>query len=613
MINLFKSTNPVKKKVVITVGIIFVPAVLYFLDVWIIGTVAAWIHGLGIWCKGHSFYATPEQKAAAAHAFDHVAYYLHHPFYVAKAWLFKKELSRPEVRQIWLILNLIVLMLACIGIAWWKLGGHQLYWSRRDSKDRDITKLSFARVKFQPICYVNRTPAGQIFLGLDDRRRPVTVPTAKMTEHIHVLGGSGTGKTSFVVIPICIQAIKRKMAVIVIDFKGDKQAIQILAREARAAGRRFFFFSLHPEVKSNTYNPLASGSALSKVERIMTALELIFEGEARFYTYCQQAVFLPLIKFLDSKEIKYTLKDIQHLLQNPELVEEITGDKMTPGQVKGLTAALAPYDLDAISDPEPDIDLAAIMNAGDVAYFDLRSAVAPEVSSALGKMIALDLQAQAAFRTGYDRLAVIAIDEFQNMACQAFRNIIAKVRSANYALLLANQALGDLRAVGEDFLNTIVTNTGTKIVFGIEDPADAEYFARRSGQVVVPTYSESTSTSRPAGSIFTRDINKGESAHDYDKHLIHANVFLRLPFGKSVIFRRRKLAVLANHAHLITRSEKERLEQMPYPEPEAMEKSRVKTVSQLIDQMKAERFRGQPRQRPGRPQNDLVQTEDISM
>jgi len=90
------------------------------------------------------------------------------------------------------------------------------------------------------------------------------------------------------------------MPVIVIDFKGDKQAIQLLARETATAGKRFFLFSLHPQVPSNTYNPLSSGSATSKVERIMTALQLVFEGEAKFYTYCQQAMFLPLVKHFDA-------------------------------------------------------------------------------------------------------------------------------------------------------------------------------------------------------------------------------------------------------------------------------------------------------------------------
>jgi type IV secretory pathway TraG/TraD family ATPase VirD4 len=175
-------------------------------------------------------------------------------------------------------------------------------------------------------------------------------------------------------------------------------------------------------------------------------------------------------------------------------------------------------------------------------------------------MIAMDLQTQAAYRTEQDQMVLLAIDEFQNMACQAFRNAISKVRSANYALVLANQALGDLRAVGEDFLNTIVTNTSTKVVFAVGDPDDAYYFARRSGQIVVPTFGQSSSRSQTGEST-------GESVQDYDTNLIHANVLLQLPFGKSVVFRKGRLATLTNHTHLISLDEKRSLERAPYPEP----------------------------------------------
>lgn len=109
---------------------------------------------------------------------------------------------------------------------------------------RDIRNIRFKRVRFDINKYLLKMPQDKYFLGLDDRRKPITISNEKMTEHIHILGGSGSGKTNFAVIPLCIQAIQRGAAVISIDFKGDKQAIHLLAQEAQAAGRRFYFFSL---------------------------------------------------------------------------------------------------------------------------------------------------------------------------------------------------------------------------------------------------------------------------------------------------------------------------------------------------------------------------------
>lgn len=595
-------------------------AVLFLLDIWLLGTLAAIVQGVGMWFKASALPFSNDKLAA--HAFDGVSWYWQHPFLTAWAWIVRPEgeLSNPAVRTIWLALNGLIFMAVILTLALKKINA-VFSPAPPGSPDRDIRKLSFKSVSYNITKEIERTPAGQVFLGLDDKKRPVRVKWSDMTEHVHILGGSGTGKTSLAVIPVCLQAIRHGLPVVAVDFKGDKQAIQLLSREAQKVGRRFYLFSLHPQVKSNTYNPLSSGSTLSKVERVMTALELVFDGEAKFYTYCQQAVFIPLLKYLDREGVKYTLKEIQQLFKSPGLVEMFTGDNISPGQLKGLTAALTSFaDLNIINAQEPDIDLGRMMQAGDVVYFDLRSAIAPELFSALGKMIAMDLQALASYRSQADKITLLAIDEFQNMACQAFRNIISKVRSANYALLLANQALGDLRAVGDDFLNTVATNTRTKIIFNVDDPEDAEYFAKMSGQVVIRVESQSRTSSLPGDMISgVRQRTEGESYHDQYKNLVHSNVLLKLPFGKSVIYRCGDLAVLANHSHLISKAEKDQLERMPYPDPVTVPKRGVKTVGQLISRMKQqlmdEQNKGHDQSpvQPGQVQNAGVEVSDFNM
>ncbi|OPX85782.1 MAG: AAA-like domain protein [Pelotomaculum sp. PtaB.Bin104] len=605
-----KLKNAGKTGYLILAGAFLLFAILaIILDVWLLGSAAAFVQAGFVYLWDTSIFASPGQEAAAAHTFDGISWYWHHPFLTARAWLTKPaaELSNPGVRITWLILHLI---LAISTAGAWIRKRYFSFPPGENAMDRDIRTNRFNRVNYNAVKEINRTPAGKVFLGLDDRRRPVRVTWPEMTEHLHILGGSGTGKTSFAVIPICLQAVKHGLPVVAIDFKGDKQAIHLLAGEARKAGRKFYFFSLHPQVKSNTYNPINSGGTLSKVERVMTALELVFEGEAKFYSYCQQAVFQPLLKFFDGQGVKSTLKDIHQIMKDPGLVEKITGDEITPGQIKGLTAALTPYtDLQRINDPEPDIDLSRVLKSKAVVYFDLRSSVAPEIASAMGKMIAMDLQALASLRTQRDPIALVAIDEFQNMACNAFRNIISKVRSANYALVLSNQALGDLQAVDNSFLNVITTNTRTKIVFYVEDPADAEYFARKSGRILIPVEGKSKSYSKPTGQMLSTSETVVDSVHDEEKHLIHANTLLGLPFGKSVIFRRGELAVLSNHVHLISKTEKDQLESEPYPEPAQVSKRGVTTAGQLIVQLKQE---AASKREPDREQKDFKQPSALS-
>ncbi|WP_242656295.1 hypothetical protein [Desulfofundulus thermosubterraneus] len=74
---------------------------LFILDVWILGTAAAWLHGFGTWLKGQPLFATPAEKAAAAHAFESVSWYWHHPITVVRAWLSGRPLSKiPRCRSV---------------------------------------------------------------------------------------------------------------------------------------------------------------------------------------------------------------------------------------------------------------------------------------------------------------------------------------------------------------------------------------------------------------------------------------------------------------------------------------------------------------------------------
>ncbi|MCL5290715.1 MAG: TraM recognition domain-containing protein [Firmicutes bacterium] len=555
-------------------------AVLYFLDVWLLGSLVAFFADI---FKG--IFAGPN----GSKDFSASSWYFHHPFATAWAWLVTPDrLSNSGIRTIWLFFNGAIAAFAIVTHIKNKYSP-----TENDCQDRDIEKLLFKKVKYNALQQIKNTPPDRFFLGLDDRRRPVTLPVDRLTEHIHILGGSGTGKTSFAVLPLCLQAIQRNMPVVAIDFKGDEQAVKLLAREAGVRGKKFYFFTLKPGLKSNTYNPLNFGDTHAKIERIMTALDINFEGEAKFYSYCQQAVFYPLVKYLDSRGISYGPGDIRLLLQNPILLEKLTGESVDQKQIKGLVAALTRYgDIDIINKLPTDIDLGNIIRQGDVCYFDLRSAIAPEISRALGKMVAMELQSLAAERSQQDTIAMIAIDEFQNMACSAFTNVISKVRSANYGLVLANQALGDLRDVSYGFLNTVITNTSTKIIFNVEDPGDAEYFSRRSGQVVVTSSSLSTRFNKLAGSEEAQEEITGQTVTEINKPLIHSNVLLGMPFGKSLIFRRGELAVLTNHSHLISINAKKEIEAGPWPTPVKVIPAPVKTVKQMIDAEKQKLAKG---------------------
>ncbi|WP_407650062.1 VirD4-like conjugal transfer protein, CD1115 family [Desulfofundulus luciae] len=222
---------------------------LYLLDVWTLGTAAAWLHGLGTWLKGQSIFATPAEKAAAAHAFESVSWYWSHPFKTAWAWLTtpSEKLSAPEVRSFWLLLNAFAALGG--GACWWWLARNRILKMKNNSnyvhglkviKDPALGLSRWAGLndlvkfcEFGPPVMPDENPKGKIkFPGgnligeLDGKivrvnfeKAPVDMP--KTAQHAVFFGGTGSGKTFSIVITNIIAAVAEGQSIVVIDPKGE--------------------------------------------------------------------------------------------------------------------------------------------------------------------------------------------------------------------------------------------------------------------------------------------------------------------------------------------------------------------------------------------------------
>jgi hypothetical protein len=189
------------------------------------------------------------------------------------------------------------------------------------------------------------------------------------------------------------------------------------------------------------------------------------------------------------------------------------------------------------------------------------------LAEAIGRMLVIDLKFQAASRKETDPPYFIFIDEFQNLACTHFVDVISKVRSANFCLVLSNQSRGNLSSVSSAFENAIFTNTATKVIFRQEDPEDARFWSEKTGET---TYQDKNILQVDAMSNSGKNtkldgLRSGQgSIYTAKKNYISANVFLRLLFKKSVVFSRGDLAVIANHEFLFDKEERDRLISEPF-------------------------------------------------
>ncbi|MDP3786392.1 MAG: TraM recognition domain-containing protein, partial [Candidatus Omnitrophota bacterium] len=327
--------------------------------------------------------------------------------------------------------------------------------------------------------------------------------------------------------------------------------------------KKFYYFSIDPNEKSTGYNPLSSGDIHSKVDRIMTALELIYHGPAGFYSNVQAMAFVELLKEMAMEKKEINFLSVRDALENPHFLESLDVSKQ---EIKGLLAAISWIAGIEVMNRN-DLDLYRVIKDGDIVFFALKSQVNTRLAEAIGRMLIIDIKNQAVSRKETDTPYFIFIDEFQNLACSHFVDVISKVRSAAFCLVLSNQSRGNLASVSQAFENAVFTNTATKVIFMQEDPLDARFWSEKTGQT---TYRDKSilqldTMNKDSGGAKLDGLRSSQgNIHTATKNYISENVFLRLPFSKSVIFSRGKLASIANHEFLFDKKERDRIVSIPF-------------------------------------------------
>jgi hypothetical protein len=163
----------------------------------------------------------------------------------------------------------------------------------------DLKGLRFPLRDFNPIPFIVKSPVGNTFVGLTPKRRilppwgvswrPVYLSAEERSMHRHVLGKTGSGKTTSILWPQVLQDALAGRGVLVIDAKGSTENAWTMRSIASACGRLadFRWFGLpawnRPELFSHTYNLVrvaprsrddAGGDVLAMAERVFSVLDL---------------------------------------------------------------------------------------------------------------------------------------------------------------------------------------------------------------------------------------------------------------------------------------------------------------------------------------------------
>ncbi|MCK5580751.1 MAG: TraM recognition domain-containing protein [Candidatus Omnitrophica bacterium] len=381
----------------------------------------------------------------------------------------------------------------------------------------------------------------QTFIGLNaekDNNEVVSILDIQRSQHMQILGMTGTGKTTSVFLPLIYQDALKNRPIIIIDAKGEMEVINQLTAMLDSIGRldKFMLFSLVYKDLSCTYNPLYTGKIDPQI--IIDAFFNNFEDDNSFFREMSKTLFSNAFYILHSLNKPFTPMDIYCYLNN-EACRTETNKRIKPDndqgilhlkmisqvisdltdQYRGWKHVIAGFNnfllnhSDALlNEDDSDIILSDAILQRKIIYFQLPTNAFPIQAVSIAKMIQANLRyISSLIQTGQmpkDILVSVIIDEYASFAEESFVEVLNKARSSGMMVTLSHQSLSDLKCISETFMKRIDENTLNKIYFKQTDPELCELIAKSMG-----TYRKVEKTYRMAGGKYGNQIHIGDSSN----------------------------------------------------------------------------------------------------
>lgn len=394
-----------------------------------------------------------------------------------------------------------------------------------------------------------------VYAGISDKGKSVFIKQTFRRMHTQVVGTTNAGKTESVILPWAIDDIKKGRGLLMIDGKSDSNLLDKLYAYAKKHDREqdIRILSICNVGISHTFNPLSGGSVLEVAERVFNALN--FENE--YFKSIQYDAFLHCLMILEASKIKATPYRVIECLKNEKVLSELAAEsqnerlqswskdflKLTREEreqrTSGLVAQLQSFTVGEsagiFNSENSDINLEQALENGEIVYCQLPALKIPTLGKATGKMILQCLQSAVGSRHlgkyQDQKFFSVYLDDFTEYLTPGFVTLLNKSRSANVGIVFAHQALGDLKALGDGVMNTILTNSNLKVFMRTNEPESASYFSE-----VIGTCEGSKVTERQKQSLFGSEKTGDGSVRDVEEFKFHPNIFKQtMGIGEAVI------------------------------------------------------------------------------
>lgn len=383
---------------------------------------------------------------------------------------------------------------------------------------------------------------GDAKLGIDEEtNQPVVLPLKDRFLHMLILGPTGSGKTSRIILPMIYDDIMNDdLGVIVLEPKGDL-AEKVYAI-GKMAGRKVVYFN--PMLKGCPYfNPLLGEEDLV-IENIVTTFKMLDNGTKTFFQDNNENLLrrgIKVVKRLYGNKANLAL--LETLLMNTggkgnEMINRFerecngaavpasvvkenadiaswfkedyytgaTGQRggtktyeNTSGVRNQLSKLIANSYLKKVLNPPEDIELndencldfVKCLEEGNIITISSAQGSLRDLGKFLGYFLILQLQSAVFSRPGNEntrRGCMLYIDEFQTYANSGFSTMLEQGRSYRVASHLATQtraAIGmNSGNMGRDFTQIVSANCRNVVLFHDVNVDDALYYSKAFGQTM---------------------------------------------------------------------------------------------------------------------------------
>lgn len=333
--------------------------------------------------------------------------------------------------------------------------------------------------------------------------RPIALSQRHRAQHLHIMGGTGVGKTTLIT-NLIVHDMKAGHGVVLIDPKGD-MFHQALARVPKERAKDVIVVDINDAAYPVGFNPLRDGSVEHAVSQLIKLLETRYPDLRRGGVWAPAGFFRGLTTLAGWKggafpdivpllspqwandqeqqwrqEVMLSAKDentrtfFQRYLKEPATTQDRYAQPVID---RAWQFNERPIVRNIIGQSRSTFDMADVAAGRRMLFVNLHGDVDEEAAKLLGSMLLNSLYNAAMRRQDKERLNCIYLDEFADLVQLpvSFEEMLAKLRSSNTSLTFAHQDMGQLRK-RPDLMSAAMTNGRNKIVFNMSAD-DARTFA----------------------------------------------------------------------------------------------------------------------------------------